>query len=177
MVEMCNYLLLELIKKFRKQDEEVFSEIYDEFKKLIRMYSSRLGGEDSDQELTVFFVELLHTVDLHKFKPDNSDGVSRYIAVSLRNKYIALSKKSQLECIMNTSFEEAENFISFTTDDYSSISEALSHLSERQQLIITYKYIYNYTDSEISEILGITRQAVNRLKNRAIKILEEFYRI
>lgn len=31
-----------------------------------------------------------------------------------------------------------------------------------------YRYYYEYSDSKIAKILGISRQAVNRLRNRAI---------
>ncbi len=172
---MCNYLMLKLIKNFKNGDKNAFCEIHNEFKKLISVYSARLGGDDTAQELTVFLIELLYDISLNKFENDNSNGLSGYIAVSLKNKYIALSKKQELENFSRISFEETEDFLFFTFDNYFGIDEALSYLSKRQKIIITYKYIYNYTDCEISSVLGISRQAVNRLKNRAIKTLKEFY--
>jgi len=172
---MCNYLMLDLIKKFRNEDNTVFFEIYNEFEKIISVYSARLGGEDTVQELTVFLIELLCEIDLQKFEADSSNGLCGYIAVSIKNKYIELSKKRQQESKIHISYDKIDNFLLFATDEYFGISEPLKYLSPRQQLIITYKYIYNYTDCEISSVLGISRQAVNRLKNRAIKILKEIY--
>lgn len=55
---MRNCLLKELIKSFRSQNMEVYPLIFDEFKKLISIYSYRIGGEDAYQELVLFFVEL-----------------------------------------------------------------------------------------------------------------------
>ena len=171
---MYNYMLAELIKKYRNNDEVAFYEIYKEFEKSILKYAAKTGGEDARQDLILFFIELLNTINLDKFKDKFSDGLSRYIAVSLKNQYIFISKNKNKD-IQQISFEETENFLGFVYDDYFGISEALSKLSEKQRFIITYKYIYNYSDTEISDILGITRQAVNRLKNRALKTLLEYY--
>ena len=175
MVEMCNYLLLENIKKFRNSEKDAFDCIYLEFKGLIELYVRRLGGDDYRQELLLFLIELLHNIDINKFAADNSDGLNRYISVALRNKYIALSKEKQQMILKQISLEEAEPFLPFSTDNYSDIGTALQQLTQKQKIIIIYKYIFNYSDCEIAELLNITSQAVNRLKNRAFKILKNFY--
>ena len=92
---MYNYLLLSLVKNFRKNDETAFDMIYEEFKGLINFYARKLQYEDATGELTLFFIELLLSNRLLKFQPDKSDSLKRYIAVSIRNKYIALSKEKQ----------------------------------------------------------------------------------
>ena len=56
-----------------------------------------------------------------------------------------------------------------------SVEDMLNCLSQKQKLIMIYKYIYGYSDIEISMLLNISRQAVNRLKNRAITTLKEYY--
>lgn len=37
------------------------------------------------------------------------------------------------------------------------------------------KYIYELSEIDIAKILGISRQAVNRLKNRALNNLRKFF--
>lgn len=49
------------------------------------------------------------------------------------------------------------------------------HLTELQRKIILLKYIYGYSDQEIANRLKISRQAVNRAKNRGVKIIRENY--
>ncbi len=171
---MCNCLLINLIKKFKKHNMNVFTVIYDEFKDLILLYSARLGGEDTTQDLLIFLIELLYGIELSRFGYDQSDTLTRYIRVSLKNKYISLSKENQRYKTLSEAFEDC-SYLFHTNDEYFGISEALKLLSKKQQLIITYKYIHNYSDAEISEMLDISRQAVNRLKNRALTILKEFY--
>lgn len=172
---MTNSLLLPLIKKFREQDMTAFSIIYDEFKKLIYLYSGRLVDDDAVQDLTLFLLELLYGINLSKFHPDSSDTLKRYIAVSIKNKYISLSKERQK--LISTSVELCDDLLinSESVFEGLDICEALKVLTLRQRLIIIYRYIYCYSDAEISSLLSISRQAVNRLKNRAIKTLQEFY--
>lgn len=172
---MRNCLLKELIKSFRSQNMEVYPLIFDEFKKLISIYSYRIGGEDAYQELVLFFVELLYTVNIENFKSDDTNGLSRYIAVSIRNKYIALSKEN---CKYNSLVLQLPDDYIFSGDVLDSnleTEELLSKLSSRQRAVIIYRYIYRYSDAEISQMLGISRQAVNRLKNRALEILQYYY--
>ncbi len=171
---MCNSLLKSLIKKFREQDMSSFTIIYDEFKRLIYHYSGRLGDDDSVQELTVFLVELLYSIDIDLFKSDTTDGLRRYIAVCLKNRYIALSREFQkLRAMSFELFDYSAG--TEISDDMLIISEALNILTTRQKAIIIYKYIYCYSDTEIAKMLNTSRQAVNRLKNRAFVTLRQFY--
>ena len=47
----------------------------------------------------------------------------------------------------------------------------LGTLSKKQRDVIIYKYFMNFTDVEIAEVMGISRQAVNRIKNRGLETL------
>lgn len=172
---MCNSVLLRLIERFRLNDMEAFPLIYNEFQMLIHFYSGNIGEEDASQELTVFLLELLYELDISKFKPDTSQGLKRYIAVSLRNKYIAISKEKQKNEILLLQLYDDDIFYSDGGENNIFVKEILAKLSHKQRLIIIYKYIYNYSDAEISVLLNISRQAVNRLKNRGIENLRKFY--
>lgn len=172
---MNNLLLVGLIKRFKEYDMSVFALIYDEFKGLILFYSGRLGEEDAVQEMNIFFIELLYSIRLSAFKPDNTDGLQRYIAVSLRNQYIKLLRKKRRYSMLCNELFESDAFCYEMPEEKISICQAFETLSERQRLAIVYKYLYNYSDVEISQILDVTRQAVNRLQNRGLKALKKFY--
>ncbi len=172
---MVNSLLLPLIKKFREQDMSAFTIIYDEFKKLIYLYSGRLSDDDAVQDLTLFLIELLYSINLSMFNCDSTDTLKRYIAVSIKNKYIALSKEKQKYLYFSVGLCDNLLANSESVLEAIDICEALKLLTHRQRLIIIYRYIYCYSDAEISSLLSISRQAVNRLKNRAIETLKEFY--
>ena len=54
------------------------------------------------------------------------------------------------------------------------IEDLLNTLPEVQKTIIKEKYIKDHSDIEIAKKLNITRQAVNRSKNRAIENLKKY---
>lgn len=174
-MKMNNITLKNLIERFQKQDMSVFNSIYGAFKGLILLYANRIDEDDTVQELTMFLIELLYTVDLDVFNSDDSDGLKRYIAVALRNKYINLYKLNKKYRNVYDVLYGKEMSVFDDVESKLYIDEAMQYLSEKQRLIILYKYIYNYSDIEIALMLDISRQAVNRLKNRALKALRKAY--
>lgn len=172
---MNNKILVPLIIRFKNRDMSAFSEIYEAFKDLINFYSKRLGGEDYNQELTVFLLELLYEIELSRFKSDASDGLNRYIAVSIRNRYYAISKENQQYNSLLHNGDINDLYCCSSADAKLLLKEMLKILSKRQRDIIIYKYIYGYSDVELGDLLNISRQAVNRLKNRAIDSMYEYY--
>ena len=174
MVEMRNRYLKPIIEKFKKQDMSVFEIIYGEFQKLIKFYSRKLCYDDAAGDLTLFFIELLYQIDLKKFYSDDSVSIKKYIAVCIRNQYIALSKKwDSYRKISNKLYENIDGYLPDFEERFSLI-ESMDILSEKQKMIIIYKYIYGYSNFEIAVLLGVSCQAVNQLKNRALSNLKGF---
>ncbi len=170
---MENSCLLSLLGKFRKGDMSVFPVIFSEFEGLIHHYARKSDAEDTAEELSVFFLELMYKLDISRFIGAKGDGLSRYIAVCLRNKYIAFS-------CQNENFKKVSRWAPSETtfaEDFSKrtfLKDALKYLTPKQRTVITLKYIYDYSDAEIALNLNISRQAVNRIKNRAIEVLREY---
>ena len=175
MVKVCNRCLKPIIEKFKKQDMTVFEPLYDLFKRLIMLYSKKLYYDDAAGELTLFFIELLYSIDLSKFHNDDSVSLKKYIAVAIKNRYIALSvNKERYGKVSNKLYDNLEGYLP-NFEEHFSLLESINVLSDKQRQIVIYKYIYGYSDFEIAVLLGISRQAVNRLKNRALKCLREFF--
>lgn len=171
---MYNYLLKGLIKDLRAQDVTAFEIIFEEFKGLISFYAKKVNNEDTFGELSLFLLELLYNIDLSKFKKDKSDTLKRYIAVSIRNRYIALSKQyCEREKRELSLFEKDCGCYGF--EGMLDMLDALKYLSPSQRNILIYKYVYSLSDCQIAEMLCITRQAVNRLKNRGLKALKNYF--
>ena len=110
---------------------------------------------------------------ISRFIGAKGDELSHYIAVCLRNKYIAFS-------CQNENFKKVSRWAPSETtfaEDFSKrtfLKDALKYLTPKQRTVITLKYIYDYSDAEIALNLNISRQAVNRIKNRAIEVLREY---
>jgi RNA polymerase sigma factor (sigma-70 family) len=174
---MCNSCIIELIEKLKKQDKSSLDILNREFGGLICYYAKRLGGEDYLAELRSALIEILYKINIQKFKRDDSDSINRYISVALRNKYIALSnKKQEYEKVKLGKVDDIYTY-SVNFEERILVKDMLELLSSKQRQIITYKYIYGYSDIEISRFLNISRQAVNRLKIRAINTIREYYGI
>lgn len=173
---MNNREIIKTVKEIRGGDMANFQAIYEMFSRLINCYGRRIG-EDGCGEMTLFFMELLYSVDTDRFLPDGGDELKRYIAVALRNYYITLSQRAQKYAKFCDELLEDDAKYIFEPEEALSLKEGLLRLSERQRTVLTYRYFYGLSDGEISNRLCISRQAVHQLELRAIASLKEYYGI
>jgi len=54
------------------------------------------------------------------------------------------------------------------------ISNACKRLNKQQREVLTYRYIYDYSDQHIAELLGVYKQLVSRLVSRAFDALAKY---
>jgi len=172
---MENKSFIGLIERCQSRDMGAFNAIFSKYERLIGFYAGRSGGEDVFQELALFLLELIYKIPVSRFKGCSDKDIERYIAVCIRNKYIALSKaisqrKKESFFLFESNADTACDLLSAAA-----LRDALASLPEKQQMVIKLKYLYGYSDSELSLHFSVTRQAVNRLKNRAMKNLREYY--
>ena len=181
MGSMRNQELIPLILSIREGQNKNFEILYELFRNLIVYFGKHLKDDDAIQELTVFLLEIMYTINLDKFVRDESSDLKRYIAVSIRNKYIALSKSKQF--INNKNVEFSEELSPYTGsiisyNDYSDnkllLSDALQRLTNHQRQIILYHYYYGYSVKEIAEHLHVSRQSVNQTLRRGLHTLREY---
>lgn len=168
---MVNNGLKNKVKNFKAGNKAEFSGIFAEFERLIHFYTNRVGLEDTFQELTLALIEVLADCNPARFASD--EALRRYIAVCIRNRYILFSKHC---CFSDRSLEDCDPADCDTEKaETQFLEDALERLSDKQRLVVVYKYLYGYSDEEISAFLRITRQAVNRLKIRAMEQLRFYY--
>ena len=173
---MKNLVLIDLVNRFKRGDEASFEEIYECFIGLMKHYSYRLDGEDMLQELSMFLVKLLRSVDLSKFSDSDDNGLQRYISVALRNCYIFTAREKSKGNIPTYPFNEIIPISWDSIDERVNLSDAFSYLTFSQRKVMVYRYLYDYSDAKIATILKISRQAVNRLHRRAIESLKRYYK-
>jgi len=172
---MENSYLYSLIEKAQLHDMASFAVIFSDFEKLIYFYSRRLGGEDQFQELSLFLLELIYSIELSRFPKNNGRDIEKYIVASIRNKYIFISKrqerlkKENLPILSDSTMEDSD-WVSLDA-----LKEALNRLPNKQRETVLLKYIYGYSDVEIANHFCVTRQSVNRIKNRALQNLRDYY--
>ena len=169
---MCNADLISLIYRYRKSRDENFEDIYMVFKNLIYIYGYRLkNSEDAIQDLNLFLIKMLNTIRLDKFSADSSSELHKYIAVSIRNKYIKISKIHQHYTKISADYSEELFPCQDSVEEHIVLKEAISFLTEKQLKVIIYKYFYGYSNTEIADMLHIKRQTVGKIKNNALSTL------
>ena len=104
-----------------------------------------------------------------------------YIEKIVRSGYIALSKGKKRTELYEVHFEY-EDFVNLS-ETTGKLQETLhdgliydimkSVLTEREFLCVDLIVIQGYTAEQVGKMLGITKQAVNQCKKRALKKLEK----
>ena len=170
---MTNRELLPLLREIKQQKMARFNEVFSVFERLLACFRYRLGDDDAMQELTLFLLELIYAIDTDQFAEDDSEALKRYIAVALRNRYILLSKQRDLYRRMSNELNDGFGE-SPLSEEQIVLKHALRRLPEKQRLVIVYRYYYGYSIEEIADMLAITRQGANQLKNRGLATLKKY---
>lgn len=85
------------ILDYQGGDANAALELVEKFKPLIKRYAFFLHREDSFEDLQCFLLSMLKTWDTSRLSSTDDATVTRYIANSVKNEYIALSKQKAKE--------------------------------------------------------------------------------
>ena len=157
-------------------DNEAMVQIICKFQPLIKSLAARLKYGCSETDLVIFLIELSRGFYCDEKKKYVECQLTNYFICALRYKAIDLYRKNKKgieEVFMEEIPEVAEN-ISHTTEMV--LFQSIQKLSIRQQIVLIKKYFYGYSDIEIASMLGISRQAVNKIKRNAIEKLRKILR-
>lgn len=172
---ITNKELKALIEDMRNKDTQVFLKILTNFEKLIELYAFRLKGyvEDYRQSAFLELYEVVRVINLERFN-DEGEMLSHYLAVCIRNHFFKFSKDIVKGKIILAKAIDAYR-LEDALDELSKpiFEDARNVLTDLQFRIIVYKYVYRLSDADIADMLKVTRQAVNRAKNRALNILRD----
>lgn len=169
-------ILYDMIIKSQNGDKKSLMEIIKKFNPIIKKYSRKLSYDGADSDLiislieTIFFLPILNNSNLKK-----DEYIVGYISTSVKNKYINLAKKNTKISINETelNLDFITNKMIFSAEDNIFIKDLLDRLTKLQKKVIILKFFNGYTDNEIACNLHISRQSVNRTKNRALKKLRK----
>lgn len=167
--------ILEKVVDYREGNNEALLDIIEIFNPLINKYSRLLDGEDTKQDLAIHLISVLNKVKLHNKDLCKDKVMVAYIAKSIRNEYIRLSKKNR-KIILNES--ELNLDIEIAYEGFESEFEMLDTfkvLTEKESYIMKLLYVYYLSVNEVADFMKISRQAVNQSKNRALKKLKDIY--
>lgn len=167
--------VMSLVKIYNDtKEEESFNQIIKEMEPLVKKYAYKLyylEYEDCVQELNIALYEAL----LNMKHINNEYAGFSYIVKSIKHKFCKLyaqsvNKKNQVDMQIDCEFVEIakENFELENMLFQFDLHNQFKNCNMREKQILTL-LIEGYSDAEIGNKLGISRQYVNRFKKKLIE--------
>ncbi|AJA48421.1 RNA polymerase sigma factor, sigma-70 family protein [Clostridium pasteurianum DSM 525 = ATCC 6013] len=169
-----------LVGKAKNNNEECMLFIIRKFKPLLKKYSNKLNYDGSDSDLVIALIEIINCIPIYKNSKFNEDKyIVGYINNSIKHKYIQLSKRNEniikketeLDLNIISNYEAIQDWNLIDTSIF--INNLVDKLSSYHKYIIKKIYIYNISEADLAKELNISRQSVNRAKNRALNNLRK----
>ena len=172
-----------LLVRAQRGDKESCYVILEKFERLTKKYSRKLAYEDAEQDVICYFIELIYTFPLEKFREDDEGKIVVYITKCIYHEYIRLVKQIVLQKseVNYSSLSEEQLHVlesrNSGKDCYEQIflSELHQNMEEKEWDIIQKIYIEGKAVSQIAKEKGISRQAVNQMKKRALQKIRNYY--
>lgn len=177
MIQTLHGLILNAVKN---NDEKSKLLILEKFNNTIKHYARKLNYYCAETDLIIFVLTLLNKLNLEKFKRFEEYTAVKYINLSIKHEYIRLSKKNSYidshEILINT---DINDYIDKYKEELSNESlEFIKHMGENlegnQKEVFLY-FLNGYSNTEISKLMGISRQTVYKIKKRIVlKFIVEY---
>lgn len=154
--------------------------LIEKFNPLLRKYAYKLYYDDAYDDLLADFIELLHNLKLDCVRDKSEGSLVSYIYKSIYSSYIKrlIALKKLHNCIPESNLSDQELYYveSSTAGNDVYFENELPGigriLTKSEVSVIKMIYISGFTVKETAYMLGITRQAVNQRKMRALKKLK-----
>lgn len=169
--------IIDLIKK----DKNKFYIIQEKMKPLMDKYCRIMYKDDVEDirsELTLALWEAINKISSY----DNDAQVITYLKNALINKFHELYRNSRKQNDNETLLSDDYLFnVNGITNDYKNtitdidIHSFINQFTGQKRKVFIYIIIYELSDSEISEIMGISRQYINRMRRNLRKLLFDYF--
>lgn len=165
--------LIEQFSAAQQNNQMELQALIKQFEPLLQKYAYQLEYEDGKSDLVVFMIKFIQTVNLNKFEADAQ--LTAYLKVSVKHEFYHLLKKyrKRLYSEQPTEHKDLEKLQqNATIDANSDFNIDISwpkKFTKKEQDILYLHYGLDYSIAEIATMQHISRQAVNQLKNRALK--------
>lgn len=163
--------IISLIQKQRAGDVQAAQEICRRMSPLLKKYAARLYCMEYDDAMQELYIALLETFPYLDPAKTEAECLN-YIQTTVHNRYRFLCRGC-LSVPQSESIEDSIDTLSAPSpfdESYYDICNYIKTLPEkgmRRQIMSLFFFQYK-TDSEIAEILHVSRQYVNRIKKHMI---------
>ena len=160
-------------------NEESTLDLINAFSPLLKKYAFLLSTEDSYEELQYFLIDFIKNINTNGLNSSSNGAIINYISKVIYHQYITLSKANRQRkstvYIQDMNEYDTMQYDSRCgeSDDYNQLLiYDLKRTLTAKEFSVIYALIFKgLSVTEIAENQGISRQAVNQMKNSAIKKL------
>lgn len=175
MLELC-LLLIDT-----EEERERFSEIYNEYNKLVyyiayeKLHTKELA-EECVQETYIYIAK-----NFAKFLSDDKEKLKSHIATVAKGKAISIYRK-EFKYMYDLSETETEAFTeiqdsAFDIADVVALRSAMEKLSDEENNLLQLKYVYDMRSAEIAKLYNISdtsvRKKIQRVKEKLMNMIDE----
>lgn len=167
---------LDMIQQSHKGDQNATLALIEKFNPLLRKYTNKLNYDDAYYDLLTDFLTFLSRFQTDTLISKNEGSVISYITTSIHNIYV--KRLAQIikgnEAMVFSDLSEQEQYYlhslpSLNNDESKVVFSFLEDvLSEKEALVIRLIYSFGYSSADVAKKLGISRQAANQAKRRAL---------
>jgi len=156
-------------------------QLVHKFNPLLKKYARKLGYEDAYSDLLVDFLSLIKKMNVRKMRNRSNGGIVLYISKSVLMNYLKklreINKYKQKIRLLSALNKEEQYYVesllsSFDNYERLQIVSMKQILNQHELYIIDHLFYEGFSSSDIAQQLGISRQAVNQSKLRALKKIE-----
>lgn len=173
-----------LILQSQTGDSGATITLIKKFDPLLRKYAYKLYYDDAYNDLLFDFIELLHKIRLDCIRETSEKSLVSYICVSINSSYIKrlIFLKKLHDFVPYSALSDSQLYYaeaaSATTDSYFQLEmTGIDYvLTESELSIIKMIYLLGHTVTETAGIYGISRQAVNQTRKRALQKTKKWFR-
>lgn len=173
----------DLIILSQKGDSSATLKLIEKFDPLLKKYAYKLYYEDAYNDLLFDYIKFLHNIPLKRMRDTSEGTVVSYICKSIHSSYIKrlIEIKKRYDVVPYSSLSDSELYYaevkSSAYDTYSGLELTGMEcvLTKSELSIIKMIYLLEYSVSETACFYGISRQAVNQTKNRALQKLYKWF--
>ena len=162
-------------------EQEKFKEIYEHYRHFMWYLANQKLQDEHLAEDAVQEAFLALTRHLDKVEDIYSPRTKRFLSTIVRSKAVDILRKREPEQELEDCMEDGRGGTDILEqylrkEHYNRLVSCILELDDRYRTVFEYKYLYQMTDAEIGDILGISAKNVNVRYFRARKKLQEMIR-
>lgn len=169
-------MVIDDIKSNQNGDREATLRLVEKFNPILKKYAYMLHYEDAYNDLLVDFILLLKNMRVECIQNRGDGGFVSYICKSMYSCYIKRSKelKKMQVVIPYSELTESELYYlegkTSSRDKYDIENSDIlpAALTSSEKKVIKMVYFFGYSVSEVSSIIGVSRQAVDQMRRKGL---------